>query len=134
MSRHVGKVWAGALVLALAGCTPSSFLKPFGPPAPEEHLTDGSVDEVSARLQATLAEEGVALLARREGQEVRLAGKAISGKLFCLLLRPEQVKGDKRTAVGIKWERGEDDELRRTVLQALAPHRPEAEETAPAGQ
>lgn len=125
MSHRRGRVWASALLLALTGCTPSSFLTPFAPPAPEQHLTDGSVDEVSARLQAALAEEGVALLEKRVGRELRLAGKATSGKLFCLLLNPDRVKGDKRTVVAINWERGEDNELRRTILRALAPQVPE---------
>jgi hypothetical protein len=115
-------VWAGALMLAVAGCLPSLSLNPFARPAPPQHLTNGSVEEVSARLQAALADEGVALLAKREGPGVRLAGSASSGKMFCLLLVPAGEKGgNKRTAVSIIWERGEDEQLQRMVLRALGP-------------
>ena len=47
-----------------------------------------------------------------------LAGTATSGRFFRLALRPDAVKGARRTVVSIVWERGEDEELRRTVLKA----------------
>jgi hypothetical protein len=121
MSRLAGRAWAGALLLAMAGCLPSFSLNPFARPAPPQHVTPGSVDAVSARLQAALVEEGVAVLAKREGAGVRLAGSATSGKMFCLLLVPAGDKDNKRTAVSILWERGEDEQLRQIVLRALAP-------------
>jgi hypothetical protein len=123
MSRHGGVVCAGVLGLALAvaGCFPSLPLNPFAKPPPPQHLTTGSVAEVSGRLQETLAQEGVAVIAQREGAGMRLSGSATSGAMFYLVIQPETARGSKRTFVSIVWERGEDPQLQRIVLQALAP-------------
>ncbi len=46
MSRHVGALCAGALLLAAGGCSLDSFLVSFQEPGGKRQVIAGSVDQV----------------------------------------------------------------------------------------
>lgn len=110
---------AGALLLVAAGCSPNLLTVSAGGPEGKEHVVPGSVARVSALLQSTLADAGVAVLEKRQGPEVRLAGSTSSHRVFCLLLRPAPGESC-RTVLTVKWGGEPDEEFWQTVLQAVA--------------
>src|SRR5262249_8298786 len=123
MSRHAGMICAGALLWAAAGCTLDSFLVSESSPGVRPCFVAGSVDQVSANLQASLGKAGVVLSETRDGKDVRLAGVTRSGQRFALLVRQQYAGGGRRTAVAVEWENGPDAELWAMVLDTLLPRR-----------
>jgi hypothetical protein len=119
MSRAVGGVCAVALVFAAAGCSSLSFLLSGTGPGGKQQVVAGSVDQVSANLQATLGRAGIAVSATPEGQDVRLAGKTRSGKKFALLLKRQQTEAGEKTVVAIDWEKDADEEFWLALVELL---------------
>lgn len=120
MTCRVGVVCAAALLLAAAGCSLNSFLVSATGSDGKQQVVAGSVDEVSARLQASLSHIGIAVAATRQGEDVRLAGLTRSGKRFVLVLKRQKADGVERTAVAVEWEREADDELWTAIVSLLA--------------
>jgi hypothetical protein len=111
---------AAALLLAAAGCSLNSFLVSVTGSDGKQQVVAGSVDEVSARLQASLSHVGVAVTATRQGEDVRLAGLTHSGKRFVLVLKRQQADGVERTAVAVEWEKEADEQLWSAIVDLLA--------------
>jgi hypothetical protein len=113
-------VCAGVVLLALGGCSPHSFLTLDSPPTRYKQVVPGRVDSVAAMLETGLQQDGIRVLSKRLDGEVRLAGQAQSGKIFCLDLKREQIEGAEKTAVTVRWDREADEQLWRTVVEILA--------------
>ena len=120
MTRRLGLVCAAALLVAAAGCSLGSFLVSMTGSDGKQQVVAGSVDEVSARLQASLSHVGVAVTATRQGEDVRLAGLTHSGKRFVLVLKRQQADGVERTAVAVEWEKEADEQLWSAIVDLLA--------------
>jgi hypothetical protein len=119
MSRQVGMVCAGALLIATAGCSLDSFLVSFTGRDGKQHVVAGSADQVALNLQAALGKAGVAVTATRDGEDIRLAGTTRSGSKFYLRLKRQKTYAGENTAVAIEWEREADDSFWLTVVQIL---------------
>jgi hypothetical protein len=120
MTRRLGVVCAAALLLAAAGCSLNSFLVSFTGSDGKQQVVAGSVDEVSARLQAALGHVGVQVLATRQGEDARLTGITRSGKKFALVLKRQKADGVERTAIAVEWEKEADDQFWFAVVDLLA--------------
>jgi hypothetical protein len=124
MSRPVGALCAAALLLAAGGCSLQSFLVSLNGAGGRQQVVAGSVDQVSADLQAALGRIGVAVTATPEGQDVRLAGTTRGGKKFALLLKRQKEGGLESTAVSVVWEGEADEQFWFTVGQLLMASHP----------
>ena len=120
MTRRVGVVCAAALLLSAAGCSLNSFLVSATGPDGKQQVVAGSVDEVSARLQASLSHVGVLVTASRQGEDVRLAGVTRKGKKFALVLKRQTTDNVERTAIAVEWEKEADDQFWFGVVDLLA--------------
>ncbi len=130
MSRRVGAVCAGVLLVATVGCALNELRLPFGGPPSPHQVAAGRVEEVSTRLQAGLAEAGITVLTKFQGEELRMAGMTKGSKVFCLHLTREKPKGEEKegraekTRVRLQWDREADEELWPTILRSLAAPEP----------
>lgn len=120
MCRCLGKVWAGVLILAVAGCTLDSFLLPgsvvYGP----KLIVAGTVGEVSATLQDGLSDAGIIVVSKRVGDDFRIAGKVPkTSTAFCLHLSEKKIGGSVKTLLRMQWDRGGDDELWQRIQAIL---------------
>jgi hypothetical protein len=107
MSRSLGIVCAGALVLATAGCTLDSLFLSFTGSNRKEQEVTVSVDQVSASLHATLASRfpGLKIEDSRQGEELHLKGMTNTGKKFeFIVLRRRSQFGD-RTVVAFEGDK-----------------------------
>jgi hypothetical protein len=120
MSRRVGVVCAGVLILAAAGCLPDAFLATVGGPDPQQVVVAGTVPIVSVRVQEAVADAGLSVLSKLVGDDLRLAGMTKGGKVYCLHLRPIKVDGKDMTRIRIKWDKETDEEFWRTVVLPVA--------------
>ncbi len=120
MSRYLGMAGAGALLVAVAGCTLDSFLTPSSGLAGSRQVVAGSVDQVAEQIQQGLSDAGISVLSKRVGSDLRLAGMTKSQKVFCLHLYGQTVRGEEKTLVRLQWDRGADETFWPMVLQLLA--------------
>ncbi len=119
MSRPVGVLCAAALLLAAGGCSLNSFLVSVTGSDGKQQVVAGSVDQVSARLQAALGRVGVAVQATPAGEDVRLAGVTRSGKKFALLLKRQKSDRGEFTAVAVQWDADADEQFWLSVIDLL---------------
>jgi|GEM_PF-6314996 hypothetical protein len=119
MRHSLGKVCAGVLLLAAAGCTLDSFLNRqvvvWGPKV----VVPGTVDEVSAKLRDGLSEAVWPLRTNRKGPDYRIAGIWKSSTAFCLHLKQMNDTDGVKTRVRIHWDRGGNQELWQLILKIL---------------
>jgi hypothetical protein len=120
MFRRIGVVFAGALLVAVAGCSGGSFLLSSLVPGGKQQVVSGSVDQVSAHLQAALSNVGVRVAASQDGQDVRLAGVTKSGKRFTLFLKHRKTDAGESTVISVDWAADADEPFWLTVLELLA--------------
>ncbi len=119
MTRQVGVVCAAALLLAAAGCSLNSFLVSVTGSDGKQQVVAGSVDEVSARLQASLSHVGVQVMAKSQGEDVRLTGVTRAGKKFALVLKRRMTDNVERTAITVEGEKEADDQFWFAVVDLL---------------
>ncbi len=120
MFRRIGVVFAGALLIAAAGCSGGSFLLSSFGPGGKQQVISGSVDRVSAHLQGALGNAGFLVSASKDGQDVRLAGFTKSGKRFTLFLKHRKTDAGESTAISVDWAADADESFWLTVLGMLA--------------
>jgi hypothetical protein len=111
---------AGALLLAVAGCSLDSFLAPLPGLSGRQQVVADKLERVSARLQEGLGDAGITVLTKPVGPEMRLAGMTKSGKVFCLHLYAEKAGGADRTLVRVKWDREADEPFWQLVVSLVA--------------
>jgi hypothetical protein len=116
----MGVVCAAALLWVAAGCSANSFLLSFFGSDGKQHVVTGSVDQVSANLQAALGRVGIAASLNQQGDDVRLVGTSKSGKKFALVLKRQMTNGGENTAVSVECERDADEQFWLTVVELLA--------------
>ncbi len=123
MCRCLGRVCAGVLILAAAGCTLDSFLSPqfcvfcvYGP----KQTVSGTAGEVSAMLQAGLSDAGVLPRVKRVGSDYMIAGVWKNYLAFCLHLSQKKEPDGIKTLVRMQWDRGGDEELWQLIVKILA--------------
>lgn len=119
MFRWLAMGCAGVLLSAVAGCSLGSFTVALAPPSGPKQVVPGTVPEISARLQAGLSEAGVAVIAKRQDQEVRLVCCAKQGRMHCLVLKPDKAKGGDKTVVTVKWDREADEPFWQMIVGML---------------
>lgn len=122
MSRRVGTVCAGLALWALAGCSMNSFLATFTGADGRQQVVSGSVDQVSARLQAAFSRANVLVNVNREEQDIRISGVSKGGRKFTLVLHQRPTHdGSQSTVVGVEWgsSQGADEELWTMVVRML---------------
>ncbi len=120
MSRRVGIVCGAALLFALMGCSAGSFFLSLVGSGGKQQIVSGSVDEVSANLQAALRNVNiiVAVNPQTDGT-IRLCGETKSHKRFALLLKRQKTSGGDSTAISIDWENEADEQFWLTVVDLL---------------
>jgi hypothetical protein len=112
-----------ALLFAV-GCL-QSFLVPG---AGCKQVVPGPAASVAANLESGLSEAGIQVLSKSYPDEIRLAGKTKSGKVFCLYVRRPKTK-DAQSEVTIYWDHGEEPGFWQTVVGILtAPVRDEIDD------
>jgi hypothetical protein len=120
MSRRMGVICAGVLLLAATGCPPGSFLMSpsgsFGKP----QVVSGSIDEVSARLQEGLSEAGISVVVASHNGELRLAGMTPAHKIFCIHLKRPKSASVEKTGIVVQWDRETDESFDRLVATLAA--------------
>jgi hypothetical protein len=130
MSRCMGMVCAGAVLLAGAGCPLQSFLTMPGGPVCKQ-VVPGLPGQVAATLETGLTDAGIHVVRKRLDAEVRLAGQAKSGKVFCLDVKREKADGGPTTAVTVRWGSDPDEQLWQLVVTILTAPAPEEEASDP---
>ncbi|MHB1424011.1 MAG: hypothetical protein ACYC3I_12615 [Gemmataceae bacterium] len=120
MSRREGMVCAAALLFVAAGCSANSFLLSWVGSGGKQQVVSGSVNEVAARLKASLNKVNiiVALNPMEEGV-IKLNGQTKSGQRFALVLKRKTTSHGENTVVSVEWEKDADEQFWATVLQLL---------------
>jgi hypothetical protein len=130
MSRVVGMVCAGALLLGAAGCfLGDAFLA--SPVAAARYRCEvaDKYASVAADVEQALNEAGVSVLTKRLDGEIRLAGQSKDGKVFCLYVKRKKTEAGETSMISVKWDRAPDEELWRVVTSLR--NRPERSERQP---
>jgi hypothetical protein len=112
---------AVALLGATTGCSLDAFLVSMPGPFGKQRSVNGTIDEVSARLQTMLVTYGVKLTETREGRNVRLEGVTQTGKQFTLVLHQQYAPAGQRTLLTVEWDDGADLEFWGVVMQIVNP-------------
>lgn len=120
MSGRLGIVCAAALLFAGAGCSATSFLLSWVGSGGKQEVVSGSLDEVSARLQASLSKINIIVAVNPMDEDtVKLRGQTKSGKRFALLLKRQKTSRGESTAISIEWESDADEAFWASVLELL---------------
>jgi hypothetical protein len=118
MLRCVASFVAGGIWCIAVGCWGGSFLS-RSPGSTCERVVHGSPAEVSATLEAEMADAGAVVLEKKQKEGTSLVG-SISGKMFLVTLKPVKDRGSEKTAVVFKWGREADERFGRKVELVLA--------------
>ena len=121
---------AGLVLLAMVGCVNDSFLAhPFSS-GRYRQVVDGAPGPVSAALEEGFSGVGLTMFAKRQGEEIRLAGQTKSGQVFCVYVRPGRAAAaSANSVVTVKWDNQPDEELWKSILGWLATCAPEEDKS-----
>lgn len=132
MSRRTEMVCAAALLIAVAGCSASSFLMSWVGSGGKRQVVSGSVNDVAARLQASLGKSNVIVaLNPMDNDTIKLSGQTKSGKRFDLVLKRQMTNQGESTAISVEWMKDADDEFWAIVLGLLVNPEPAAGDAPP---
>jgi len=109
MSRPLGILCAGVLVLATSGCTLDSFFL-FGGSSRREIVVVGSVSQCASSLQASLNQRNIMVTQQRNGEEVRLSG-VFEGKKFAFILQKQKSDTGEKTVIAFEGENDSYEKL-----------------------
>ena len=127
MSRRLGMVCAAALLIAAAGCEAGSFLMSWVGSGGKRQVVSGSVNDVAARLQASLGKVNILVALNNMGDgTLKLSGQSKSGTRFHLVLKPQMTNRGESTAITVEWEKDADEEFWASVLDLLVEPPPPA--------
>jgi hypothetical protein len=112
-------VCAGVLLFVTAGCFSDSLRASFGGPAKPHLVVVAPVNVVASRLQDALADAGIVVISKQQGDDLRLAGMTKEKKVFCFHLRREKAEGKEKTQILLQWDREADEDLWRTIVLPL---------------
>jgi hypothetical protein len=127
MSRRLGMMCAVALLFAAAGCSAGSFLLSWVGSGGKQQVVSGSVDEVAARLKASLNKVDIIVAINpMDDGTVKLNGQTKSGQRFALVLKRHMTSRGENTAITIEWEKDADEQFWATVLNLLVQPAPVA--------
>jgi hypothetical protein len=113
-------VCAAALLFAAAGCSAGAFLLSWMDSGGKQQVVSGSVDQVSANLQAALRNVDIMVAVNQMTDgTIKLAGETKSHKRFALVLKRQKTSGGESTAISIEWENEADEQFWLTVLDLL---------------
>ena len=124
MSRSMGMAFAASLLIVAAGCSAASFFLSDIGSGGKQQVVSGSVDDVSAHLQAALSNVGIIAAATPDGDDLRLAGVTKGGKRFVLLLKRQKTSRGESTVISIDWEKDADEQFWLSVVEMLATRQP----------
>jgi hypothetical protein len=125
MSRRTGTVCAAALLLAAVGCSAGSFLLSWVGSGGKQQVVSGSVDQVSARLQAALRKIDIIVAVNPLGDgSVKLCGETKGHKQFALVLKRHQTSGGESTTITLEWVADADEEFWLNVVKLLVEPEP----------
>jgi hypothetical protein len=130
MSRCLGMAVAGALLLAVCGCSLDAFLAPSAVPYGPKTVAAGSLSRVCAKLQDGLSDSGIMVQMNRVGSDLRLAGISKTQTVFCLHMSGQKDATGNKTLIRMQWDRGGDDELWQLILKILASPTPVPDDTS----
>jgi hypothetical protein len=119
--------YAASLLIVAAGCSGASFFLADLNSRGKHQVVSGSVDDVSAHLQAALNNVGIIVAATPDGDDLRLAGVTKEGKRFVLLLKQQKTSSGEHTAISIDWEKDADEQFWLSIVEILARRRPPAQ-------
>lgn len=128
MSRRLGIVCAAALLISAAGCSAGSFLMSWVGSGGKRQVFSGSVNDVAARLQASLGKANIIVALNNMGDgTLKLSGQSKFGTRFALVLKPQMTSRGESTAISVEWEKDADEEFWATVLDLLVEPPPTAD-------
>jgi hypothetical protein len=135
MSRTLGILCAGALVLATAGCTLDSFfLSLTGSASRKEQTVALSVDQVKASLRTTLGNSGIVMVSEsRDGEAVYLKGKTPNGKEFKFVLQRQKSDNADRTLVAFEGDKEAETLLWGAAIMSIMQPPPAPQQQLPVG-
>jgi hypothetical protein len=108
----------GVICLSLAGCrTTGGYPGAFGfLAAGEGQVVAGSLDSVSASVQASLKGLGLAATVTQNAEAVRISSCTVTGKSFTVVLTRQKRDGREQTHVRIEWDSGSDSETHQKIM------------------
>jgi hypothetical protein len=118
MSRTLGILCAGALLMAAAGCTLDSlFVSITGSGNRKEETVAMSVSQVSASIRASLGGKfGLLVDESRDGEEVWLKGQTKNGKKFAFILQRQKSDSGERTIIAFEGEKEAQELLWQAII------------------
>jgi len=120
MSSHFQRVCAVVLLSLAVGCSTGSFLLSWVGSGGQRKVVSGSVNEVAARLQASLNKVNIIVAVNpMDDGTVKLCGQTKSGKRFALVLKRQMTSHGENTVITVEWEKDADEEFWAIVLDLL---------------
>jgi len=115
----MGLVFAGVLLCG-TGCTIDSLsLALNGGTIRREQTVNGSLDNVSACLQATLHQQGLVTIYSRDDESLRIKSTTTTGQKFLLELKRKKTAAGEQTVVRIDWEKNPDEKFWLALLDVV---------------
>jgi hypothetical protein len=112
MLRTAAGIWAGGLLVVLAGCSIpiGNTTVQVGVKVNEQAVND-TVEHVVQRLQAEMTRMGLQVAMTPDGNVVRLNSTTKAGQKFVVVLSRVHGPAGDQTNVHIDWDKGSDRDL-----------------------
>jgi hypothetical protein len=110
-----GCVWSGNLTAITSSKPCTSWGKPQG-----DRVVAADLDAVSQSTQDSLKTLGVAVLASKQGDDVRITGTSKAGNRFTFVLHRIKTAKGETTSVHVDWEKPEHARLNPEIVQVAA--------------
>jgi len=115
----MGVVFAGALLVVTAGCTPDSFTL-LATHKSKEQIMPGSPQSVSMAIEGGLGQMGLLLnRSTPRSDTIRIDGRSPVGERFALFFRKPKGEPGEKTVMRIEWEKNGDDVFWGNLIQIV---------------